>query len=277
MRSLEELLLKQQSERSTSNPGNTTTLAVEQSQHNGPSQATPPSTIEESETIEVEHAVNTNNPPVGPAPIDGDELQSPRVQSVCTNSSPLSTVSNDRVLTHILSTQGHWTYDDSTGRLRYFGPTTNFHIYSTLSNWAHSLDCRDQQRYGLSILRDIPQETQDYLLDLYWTYYNCVLFVVHREAFLSDMKEGRNAHYSAFLHLTLLAMGMRFADTSLPHVSGLLLGSGRESRIQREARRLVEFESASPGGLPSIQALLILGDLECATGRDGTGWMYSGR
>lgn len=275
MKTLEDLLRKQGLQQPTADRNLKSNGSNEQNQLKGTAQRTPPSTTENSEAVETGFAPDAHIVPTESVTFESDEMQHPRVQSVCSSGSPLSTASSDGILAHILSTQGHWTYDDLTGRLRYFGPTTNFHIYSAMSTWPRSLECRDQERYGLFALRDIPQQTQDYLLDLYWTYYNSVLFVVHKEAFLNDMRQRQNTHYSAFLHLTLLAMGMRFADTSLPLVSDLL-GSGKETKIQREARRLVDFELSSPGGLPSIQALLILGDLENATGRDSSGWMYSG-
>jgi hypothetical protein len=36
------------------------------------------------------------------------------------------------------------------------------------------------------------------------------------------------------------------------------------------------MELERPGGIPSVQAFLLLGDLECGIGRDNTGWMYAG-
>jgi hypothetical protein len=50
----------------------------------------------------------------------------------------------------------------------------------------------------------------------------------------------------------------------------------RESDLHREAKYLFEYELEKPGGIPSVQALLILGDLECGVGRDNTGWMIGG-
>lgn len=276
MRNIEDMLLKQGLQQQTVDEAANAQQTLDQSRPKEQAQMPPPSTADTSDVAEPNNVGDTDNTADEPVAILSDEVLPPRVQSVCSNASPLSTGSSDSILNHILSTQGHWSYDELTGRLRYFGPTTNFHIYSGVGNWARALDCREQERHGQSVLRDIPQKTQDYLLDLYWIYYNSVLFVVHKEAFLSDLNDGRNGYYSAFLHLTLLAMGMRFADTSRPDIGGLILGSDKETRLLREAKRLVEYESASPGGVPSIQALLILGDLECGIGRDGTGWMYSG-
>jgi hypothetical protein len=126
------------------------------------------------------------------------------------------------------------------------------------------------------VIRGLSEETRDYLLDLYWKYYNSVLQVVSQEAFLEDKATGRSANYSGFLHVCLLAMGFRFADTKRQDMQPLLSHKDRENELHREARRLIEYELESPGGVPSVQALLILGDLECAAGQDNTGWMYVG-
>jgi hypothetical protein len=50
----------------------------------------------------------------------------------------------------------------------------------------------------------------------------------------------------------------------------------RESDLHREAKYLFEYELEKPRGIPSVQALLILGDLEGGVGRDDTGWMIGG-
>ncbi|KIV87784.1 hypothetical protein PV11_03306 [Exophiala sideris] len=193
---------------------------------------------------------------------------------VPSDDSPESTTSSHNVLKQMVSAPGHWSYNETSGRLRYFGATTDFDIYSGVSPGPHILDSREQERYGISVLKDVPPSVQDYLMDLYWKCFNSVIFVVHKEAFLDDQKRGHHGQYSAFLHITILAMGMRFADSSRPEISHLMLGSGGESRLQREARRLLEYELDTPGGVPSVQALLILGDMEFAVGRENTGWMY---
>jgi hypothetical protein len=39
---------------------------------------------------------------------------------------------------------------------------------------------------------------------------------------------------------------------------------------------MLDHELERPGGIPSVVALLLLGDLECGVGRDNLGWMYGG-
>lgn len=50
----------------------------------------------------------------------------------------------------------------------------------------------------------------------------------------------------------------------------------RESTLHREAKYMLDLELERPGGVPSIAALLILGDSEVGVGRDNVGWMYAG-
>ena len=49
-----------------------------------------------------------------------------------------------------------------------------------------------------------------------------------------------------------------------------------ESTLHREAKYMLDHELERPGGIPSVVALLLLGDLECGVGRDNLGWMYGG-
>lgn len=70
-------------------------------------------------------------------------------------------------------------------------------------------------------------------------------------------------------------MGYRFADKSRLDMQRIALPE-RESTLHREAKFMLDLELERPGGLPSIAALLVLGDLEVGVGRDNVGWMYAG-
>jgi len=100
--------------------------------------------------------------------------------------------------------------------------------------------------------------------------------VVDRAVFEEDMKiGGESLAYSGFLHICILAMGYKYADTTRPDIQRLSLGN-KESTLHKEAKYLVEYEFEKPGGIPSVQALLILGQIETGCGRDAIGWMYAG-
>jgi len=174
----------------------------------------------------------------------------------------------------LLSTTGYLACDAASGSTRYFGPTTSLHVYSDLG-LSFKREGREQARRVERALQSLNPDTHDHLLDLFWTHYNSVFRLAQRPAFESDRDNGGTKYYSGFLHLCMLAMGFRFADRTKPGIQWITT-SGRESALHREAKDLFEYELEKPGGIPSVQALLLLGDLECGVGRDSTGWMYAG-
>ncbi|CAG8951391.1 hypothetical protein HYFRA_00007303 [Hymenoscyphus fraxineus] len=175
----------------------------------------------------------------------------------------------------LLSTRGHLSFDQLSGRLRFFGPASNFHIYAENDNSPDIRESPEQVRRTERIIRSLSIETHDYLLDLFWEHYNAVLHIVHREAFTEDMYHAHSKYYSGFLHVCILAMGYRFADLERQDMKNITLGI-RECTLHREAKYMLDMELERPGGIASVQGFLILGDLECGVGRDNTGWMYAG-
>jgi hypothetical protein len=181
------------------------------------------------------------------------------------------------MVNRLLSTRGHLSFDQLSGRLRYFGPTTNCHVHSESGLVAdESRETMEQARRAERTIRLLSMETHDYLMDLFWQNYNSVLHVIHEEAFHEDRDNGRTQFYSPFLHICILAMGYRFADKNRPDMQRISVPN-RESTLHREAKYMLEFELERPGGIPSVSALLVLGDLECGVGRDNIGWLYGGK
>ena len=169
----------------------------------------------------------------------------------------------DGMVSRLLSTRGHLSFDQLSGRLRYFGPTTNCHVHSELGNPTdNEQQVSEQARRAEKIIRSLPLETYDYLMDLFWQCYNPVIHVLHQEAFNEDREAGQTQFYSGFLHVCVLAMGFRFADKTRPDVRKLALPQ-MESTLHREAKYMLDHELERPGGIPSVVALLLLGDLEC--------------
>ena len=182
----------------------------------------------------------------------------------------------DGMVSRLLSTRGHLSFDQLSGRLRYFGPTTNCHVHSDAENpFDMTQDSSEQARRAEKIIRSLPMETYEYLMDLFWTYYNSVIHVLHQEAFNEDREAGRTQFYSGFLHVCVLAMGFRFADKQRPDIQKISLPQ-MECTLHREAKYMLDHELERPGGIPSVVALLLLGDLECGVGRDNLGWLYGG-
>lgn len=183
----------------------------------------------------------------------------------------------ESMVKRLLSTRGHLSFDQLSGRLRYFGPTTNCHIYSELDpSDKVSRVALEQERRADKVIRSLSADSNDYLMDLFWRHYNTVIHVIHRAAFEEDRENGRNQSYSGFLYICMLAIAyQRFADKSRPDMSKIGLPA-RESTFHKEAKYMLDYELEQPGGIPFIQALLLLGDLECGVGRDNLGWLYAG-
>ena len=112
-------------------------------------------------------------------------------------------------------------------------------------------------------------------MSCFWDHYNPAHQVVDQRAFEADRKSPTPISYSPFLHMTMLAAGYRSADRDGEAVKRLTLGNW-ESTLHREAKSMVDSELERPEGATTIQALLILADLEFGAGRDTAGWVYAG-
>jgi hypothetical protein len=119
--------------------------------------------------------------------------------------------------------------------------------------------------------------THNYLMDLFWEFYNSVIRLVDREAFYYDQESGGVEYYSTFLHLSMLATGFRYADRTRADIQRLALTENVTSTIHEKTKALGKQEIERPGGIPSIQALQLLSGLEFCCGNDDTGWMFSGK
>jgi hypothetical protein len=182
----------------------------------------------------------------------------------------------DGMISRLLSTRGHLSFDQLSGRLRYFGPTTNCHVHSEFGMPTEQTgEAFEQTRRAEKAIRQLSIETYDYLMGLFWTHYNTYMHVVHQEGFYEDKEHSRTQFYSPFLHICVLAMGFRFADRTRHDMQKITVAP-RESSLHREAKFMLDFELERPGGIPNVVALLILGDLECGVGRDNLGWLYAG-
>ncbi|EDU43337.1 Fungal-trans multi-domain protein [Pyrenophora tritici-repentis] len=238
-------------------------------EHSSPGSQTSPQDeyieFEQQEISVEQHEMHVHSPPFSNG--DAESTGSP---------SMLPPPKKDGMVNRLLSTRGHLSFDQLSGRLRYFGPTTNCHVHSeSLSPFGSTQEQDEQRRRCDKIIRSLPLETYDYLMELFWQCYNPVIHVLHQEAFNEDRENGKTQFYSGFLHVCVLAMGFRFADKDRPDVKRISL-PGMESTLHREAKYMLDHELERPGGIPSVVALLLLGDLECGVGRDNLGWLYGG-
>ncbi|KAK4217454.1 fungal-specific transcription factor [Rhypophila decipiens] len=157
----------------------------------------------------------------------------------------------------------------------FYGPTACTHGYSSPLSMGVLHGPRDHDRRARKLIESLTTSTREHLISCFWDHYNPMHQVVDRQSFEADRRAQKPKFYSTFLHLAMLAAGYRFSDRSRETVKRFTLGSW-ESTLHRETRFLVESELERPGGLTSVQGLLILGDLEFGAGRDTAGWIYSG-
>ncbi|GAW11726.1 hypothetical protein ANO14919_010760 [Xylariales sp. No.14919] len=162
------------------------------------------------------------------------------------------------------------SYDRFSDKVRFFGPTANWHTYTY-----DFRESPEQIRRAERIIRSLTPQTHDYLMQNFWKNHNCVLQVVDRAAFEADRGSESPKFYSSFLHITILAVGWQSANKDRCDMARINSGN-HESSIHREAKYMLEAELERPMGISSVQALLLLGDLERGAGRDNTGWMYAG-
>ena len=168
-------------------------------------------------------------------------------------------------------------FDMSSGRVRYFGPTTTMNVLTT-SSPNKSLEKREAHWPICLVLRDLSPETHDYLMDLHWTCNNSVLHLVHSVAFYHDLEHGGTQFYSTFLHISILASAFKYADKNRKDIQQLAIASGPVgSTLHEKARAMAKLEQDKPGGIPSIQAFGLLADLDFNMGRDDSGWLFAGK
>lgn len=122
----------------------------------------------------------------------------------------------DGLVSRLLSNRGHLSFDQLSGRLRFYGGTVNCHVYSELEvAGVQPAPIPEQARRAEECIRSLSLETHDYLMQLFWTHYNGVLHVVHETAFNEDREEGKTQFYSGFLHVCILAVSALCCTTTI--------------------------------------------------------------
>ncbi|OJD40763.1 nitrogen assimilation transcription factor nit-4 [Diplodia corticola] len=209
---------------------------------------------------------------------DGVDQSVPFLSAARTASSPRLLDPSDEsqsLVSQLLAPKGHLGIDQTSGSVRFFGSLMNCHLPSDKATASKSSEVVEHARRATKTIRLLSQETHDHLMHLFWEHFNAVLHVIHKEAFLADYEHGSPHFYSPFLHICILAVGFRYADKARPDIQRIAL-EPRESTFHREAKFMLDVELERPGGIPQVQALLLLANCECSVGRDHTGWLYSG-
>lgn len=166
-------------------------------------------------------------------------------------------------------------FDMASGRVRYFGPTTNMTVMSRASS-SKGPEQKEAHWPICLVVQDLSPETHSYLMDLYWKCHNPIIPLVHLHAFYQEKDQGLSTFYSTFLHLAMLATGFRYADKTRPDIQRLGLAGCTSSTLYEKAKAMSKFEMERSGGIPAIQGFLLLGTLAFMSGDDVSGWLHTG-
>ena len=172
------------------------------------------------------------------------------------------------------------SYEGAKGRVQYFSPSVTLEQYCDQvmrpSPNGSETPTRPSAKRPPRVLGELSTDVEQYLMDLFWTRYNKTLDIVNKEAYTTDHDRGGSKYYSEFLHITCLAMGFTFASREKPELRQFCRGR-RLSVFYQEVKYALDAELEESEGITTIQALMILSDLECALGRKELGWLYSGK
>lgn len=197
-------------------------------------------------------------------------VESPSSMNANSQDSPLS------LLARLCSGQDQLNVD-SAGQLRFFGPTSSLHVTESVSssilNW-ETIRSRPTTHWQSLLSPSLQNE----LLELYWTFQNPVLQVVHKEAFLEGMLTG-SQYYSDLLLCCILASAARISDSAEVRALALVrdeIGDEDVPYFVKIATTLLEQELRRPS-ITTVQSLLLLSVADCANGNDTKGWLYAGK
>jgi hypothetical protein len=165
-------------------------------------------------------------------------------------------------------------YPTKPERLHRFDETTPQALYSTASTPSPVLSESDQATMAAEeTLCLLAPQTQTYLVNLYWKFFNSVVPVIHREWFEKTHRDGTSSFSFHLLYICVIAVGYRYADKSREDMQNVGQISG-ESILHTNAKSLLAFELERPPSVPLVAALLLLGDLEWGAGRRKQAWLY---
>lgn len=184
---------------------------------------------------------------------------------------------NDNIISRLCQRQSQLN-SDAEGQYKFFGPTSSLHLtesvsLSILGAWGESSVHED-----FWSVNDIDLETQDHLLDLYWTYQHTVLQVFNRAMFLRGLETRQPKYVSKALLYCVFACAARISPR--PAVRALALPKDDDLEdsqpyLLATAAKYLEEELKRPQ-LTTIQSLLLLSVVNCALGRDTKGWLLTG-
>lgn len=167
------------------------------------------------------------------------------------------------------------------GQLRYFGAQSNYHlVHGPIYNEA-TASIQDLQDIGLVTAGllgkavNVSQELQNHLLELYWRWQNPWLYMIHKESFMSDYRNGgRGKFCSPVLLYAIFALSSRYSDRvevrsdpEDPHSAG--------NGFAEQAKILLQHECEAPT-TTTVQAASLLSLRWMSENKESLGWLYIG-
>ncbi|KAL2840797.1 hypothetical protein BJY01DRAFT_257277 [Aspergillus pseudoustus] len=168
------------------------------------------------------------------------------------------------------------------GKTQFYGPTSTFNLADMLGT-GHPKAHATAQSDALECLTSLgdnkvaPAAIESHLINLYFCWqdpsFHVVDRVVYDEAMAKWYAMEDSSFYSESLRNAMCALGAAFEARY--HPSFVTFPKSLVEFFGDRAKALLEMELDNPS-VATVQALVILSNLETGNGRDARGWLYSG-
>ncbi|KAL3456563.1 hypothetical protein BJX64DRAFT_296570 [Aspergillus heterothallicus] len=168
------------------------------------------------------------------------------------------------------------------GQTQFYGPTSTFNLADMLGA-AHPKAHPTAQSDALECLvrlgaqETVPAALENHLMNLYFCWQDPVFRVVDRGIYEEAMAKWyameETSFYSESLRNALCALGASFEARY--HPDFVTFPKSLVEFFDERAKALLEMELDDPS-VATVQALVILSNLETGSRRDARGWLYSG-
>ncbi|OKL61010.1 hypothetical protein UA08_03585 [Talaromyces atroroseus] len=171
----------------------------------------------------------------------------------------------------------------SDGRVRFYGPTSHFNLMEMPAPDNLTIH-RTVRKDGLNLLgrlgidKEVPQELEDHLINLYFTWHNPSFYVVDRGMYIEARKKWRvdmedTPYYSEALTNAMCCLGAAFVPRYHPEF--VTYPKSVSDFFADRAKALLDIELDLPC-VATIQAMVVLSAHDIGCKRDARGWLYSG-
>ncbi|KAH8691360.1 fungal-specific transcription factor domain-containing protein [Talaromyces proteolyticus] len=171
----------------------------------------------------------------------------------------------------------------SDGRVRFYGPTSHFNLLKMPAPDNLTVH-RTVRKDGLNVLgrlgidKEVPQELEDHLINLFFTWHNPSFYVVDRDMYIRARKKWRidmedSPYYSEALTNAMCCLGAAFVPRY--HPDFVTYPKSVSDFFADRAKALLDIELDLPC-VATIQAMVVLSGHDIGCKRDARGWLYSG-